>query len=81
MNKNNTAVIIKSLPQEIAPAINDRSLVRRRIGRSGNRGYAVGQDLYLKISPGFGELRRERDMALWPERRYGLFILHESIAY
>ena len=57
------------LPPSITEAIENRELMQKRLGRSGNRVYSVGKDLYLKISGELPALRRERDLNLWLEGR------------
>ncbi len=54
-----------NLPDGVAAAVGDRKMVQKRLGRSGDRVYAVGKDLYLKISKDLPVLRRERDLERW----------------
>ena len=67
MNETNANRIKLHLPPVIANIIGDRSMIKRTIGRSGNSVYAVGKDLYLKVSPHIEDLRRERDTDIWLE--------------
>lgn len=67
MNVNNSNRIRLSLPPVIGRIIGDRTLIRRTVGRNCQRVYAVGKDLYLKITPHVAELRRERDIEIWLE--------------
>ena len=67
MNQRNSRRISTSLPPVIANIIGDRTLVRKTIGRNCQRIYAVGKDLYLKISSDLESLRRERDTNVWLE--------------
>ena len=55
------------LPKGIAAAVGDRKRVQKRLGRSGDQVYSVGNDLYLKISADLPALRRERDIERWLE--------------
>ncbi len=71
MNEKNTARIRVTLPSTIQSIIGERSLTRRTVGRNCQRVYAVGKDLYLKISPKLDELRRERDTDVWLEGKLG----------
>ncbi|MBQ9780952.1 MAG: phosphotransferase [Clostridia bacterium] len=72
MNANNSNRAKLTLPPVIAGIIGDRTLTRRIIGRNSQRVYAVGKDLYLKISSNLGELRRERDIDIWLEGKLPL---------
>ncbi len=67
MNNKNSQKLKLSLPPVIAGIIGSRTLTKRIIGRSGQLVYAVGQDLYLKISTDLESLRRERDTDIWLE--------------
>ncbi len=67
MNANNSNRIKLALPPTIAGIIGNRTLTRRIIGRNSQRVYAVGKDLYLKISTDLVSLRRERDTNIWLE--------------
>ena len=67
MNETNANRIKLQLPPVIANITGDRSMIKRTIGRSGNSVYAVGKDLYLKVSPHIEDLRRERDTDIWLE--------------
>ena len=53
----------------LSNAIGQRALVQRTLGRSGDSVYAVGNDLYLKISPRLTLLQKERDACLWFEKK------------
>ncbi len=67
MNANNSNRVKLALPPIMAKIIGDRTLIRRIIGRNSQRVYAVGKDLYLKISSDLASLRRERDTDIWLE--------------
>ncbi len=69
MNITNANRIKLNLPPLIANIIGDRPMTKRIIGRNANRVYAVGKDLYLKISANIEDLRRERDTNIWLERK------------
>lgn len=71
MNTNNSNRVKLALPPTIAGIIGNRTLIRRTVGRNCQRVYAVGKDLYLKISPNLDELRRERDTDVWLEGKLG----------
>ena len=67
MNIDNSNRIKLALPPVISGIIGNRTLTRRIIGRNSRRVYAVGKDLYLKISSDLVSLRRERDANIWLE--------------
>lgn len=67
MNVNNSNRVKLTLPPVIARIIGSRTLTRRTVGRNCQRVYALGKDLYLKISPDLESLRRERDTDIWLE--------------
>lgn len=67
MNAKHSNRICTELPPVIAGIIGNRTLTRRTVGRNCQRVYAVGKDLYLKITPHLSELRRERDTNIWLE--------------
>ena len=67
MNVTNANRIKLHLPPVIANIIGNRSMTKRTIGRSGDSVYAVGKDLYLKISSNLEDLRRERNTDIWLE--------------
>lgn len=67
MNANHSNRVKLTLPPLMAEIIGDRTLTRRTIGRNSQYVYAVGKDLYLKISSNIEELRRERDTDVWLE--------------
>ena len=67
MNAKNSNRVKLLLPPVIAGIIGNRPLTRRIIGRNSQRVYAVGKDLYLKISTDLVSLRRERDTDIWLE--------------
>ncbi len=67
MNANNSNRVRLTLPPVLGHIIGDRTLIRRTVGRNCQRVYAVGKDLYLKITPNLTDLRRERDVDIWLE--------------
>ncbi|MBE6558475.1 MAG: hypothetical protein E7661_05645 [Ruminococcaceae bacterium] len=69
MNEKNSNRVKLSLPPVIAGIIGNRTLTRRIIGRNSQYVYAVGKDLYLKISSDLESLRRERDADIWLEHK------------
>lgn len=69
MNTFHRERLLAGLPETIRHALGDRPMTERRLGRSGNRVFAVGRELYLKISTDVSALRRERDTELWLEGR------------
>ena len=75
MNIDNSNRIKHALPPVISGIIGNRPLTRRIIGRNSHRVYAVGKDLYLKISSDLVSLRRERDADIWLEGK-----LHGGLA-
>lgn len=70
MNTNNSNRVKLALPPVMAGIIGNRTLTRRIIGRNSQRVYAVGKDLYLKISTDLASLRRERDTNIWLEGKF-----------
>ncbi len=76
MNQNNSKRVKLTLPPLLASIIGDRPMTKRIIGRSTDCVYAVGTDLYLKVSTNIDGLRRERDTNIWLEGKLpgGIFI-------